>query len=295
MKIGQRLLPSDLRHPYENKVFAASVVVNILVIVFAVSLVIYGGAWLGQIPIVGRFSDEIRAAAVAILTVAVTLPFLRNSRHARVRGNSVRLSEHQLPAIYNLFKSQCEKLGLETMPELYLTDRAISGPSHAYSSWKHDYVVLATDYLDPNPEDCIDVIAFLLGSELGRLQLGHTTLLDELLLVYVSKVPYLRNPITEIRTYSRDRYGAYLAPDTFAGLVIAIAGRRVRKRINLEDLVSQARSYGGLWAWYVIFQRNEPEPALRMQRLLEAGFYKEAVASLDGPLGSAKSKGGGVD
>jgi len=272
---------SDLRHPLENKIFAASIAANVLVIIGALLLVIYGGAWLASIPLVGRFSDEIRAVAVAILTLAPTLPFLRNSRYAQIRGNSVRLSERQLPEIYSVFKSQCETLGLKAIPELYLTDKGISDAAHAFSTWTHDYVVLATDYIDPNPADSMDTIAFLLGSELGRLHLGHASLLDELLLVYVSKVPVLRNPITEIRTYSRDRYGAFLAPDSFAGLVTAIAGRRNRKVINVEDLLEQSRSYGGVWAWYVIFQRKEPEIASRLKRLIDAGFFQDAMADLE--------------
>jgi len=270
---------STLRHPSENGVFAASVVVNVLLVVGAVVLVFFGSDWLKQVPLIGHYTAEIKAVALAIVAGPLSLPFLRNSRYAQIRGNSVRLSEIQFPEIYEVFKRQCEKLGLKVIPELYLTDKGIPGVSHAYSTWTHDYVVLATDYLDPNVEASMDSIAFVLGTELGRLHLRHTSLLNELLLSYISKVPLLRNPITEIRTYSRDRYGAFLAPDSFTGLVVLVSGRRSRKVINVKDLVDQAMTYGGLWAWYVIFQRREPEAALRIKRLIDAGFFKDVVSS----------------
>jgi len=262
-----------LRHPYETKVFAVSVSLNLLGIGGAILLAIYAGSIAEYFPTIGKYANEMRVVILAFLAMPITLPFLRNTRVSRIIGNSVRLSEQQLPQIYGILKKHCDKLGIEKLPELYLTDRAISEPSNAFSTFAHKCIVLSTRYIDPDPKNSLDVLSFLVGSELGRLRLGHTGVLDELSLGLVSKVPYLRNPITEIRTYSRDRYAAYLAPDGLAGLLIQAAGRRQRKSINIDDYLKQASTYGGVWAWLVIFQKRESEIASRIRRLLDAGFF----------------------
>ena len=68
-----------------------------------------------------------------------------------------------------------------------------------------------------------DAMAFILGRELGRIRLGYTRLWKEILLTYVLRIPYLNIPITRVRTYSCDRYGAFLAPAGVRGLIIAVS------------------------------------------------------------------------
>lgn len=262
-----------LREPLENWVFAASLVVNILLIVLAVLAVIYGTEWATSYPYIANHSTKIRPVAIAILSGPILVTFLRYTRYAYVMGQSIELSEDQVPFLYDIYKPQCEKLGILKMPKLYLSEKAIPDLSHSFSTWSKDYTVLATDVLDAKVENSREAAAFLLGSELGRLRLGHTTWVDELLLSYISKIPYLRNPIHHIRIYSRDRYGAYLAPDGILGLVIQASGRRQLRLVNSEDYLKHVKNYGNLWSRLAMLQKNDPPVAWRIKRLLDAGLF----------------------
>src|SRR5215468_3164371 len=79
---------------------------------FVVGLVISAIAWL--ILIVTVIGAVYGALLLVFLLVAQAL-FL-----AHVRGNGLRLSDRQLPDLYQRCKAIAGKLGLERMPEIYL-------------------------------------------------------------------------------------------------------------------------------------------------------------------------------
>jgi hypothetical protein len=98
-------------------------------------------------------------------------------------------------------------------------------PARAYRSWKCDYIVLSSKFLQPNLQPMLPVFAFWLGREIGRLRLEHASWATEFLLAYVDKIPYLSNPLRRVFTYSEDRYGAFLAPEGLPGLIGVASGR----------------------------------------------------------------------
>jgi hypothetical protein len=84
--------------------------------------------------------------------------------------------------------------------------------------------------------------------------------------------PFLANPLRQVRTFSRDRYGAYLAPDGFRGLLFAASARRLLDDVNVEEYVKQADSYGGAWVKSAVFFYSTPSVLRRVQELKSAGF-----------------------
>jgi hypothetical protein len=95
-----------------------------------------------------------------------------------------------------------------------------------------------------------------------------------LVLAYVIKIPYLRNPMTHVQTLSHDRYGAFLAPGGIRGLVIEACGRRMIQNVNLEDYLRQVREYGGFWERLANMTKGRPHIAYRIQALLNAGLLR---------------------
>ena len=274
---------SRLRHPTERPIFILSVLLNLAVLGGAVALVAYGRAWLEQYPRVAKRADELVAAASALVLAPFVLTFTRNQRHAVVRANSVALSSKQIPEIYDEFERMCTTLGMTPPPELYVTEEAIDAPSGAYSAWRVDYVVLDSKFLESNLDEVRDVYRFFLARELGRIRMGHTRWIDEILLAYVVRIPVLRNPLRHARTYSRDRYAASLAPDSIRGLVVEACGRHMLKRIDVEAFVRQALEVRGLWARAASFARGLPRVAYRIQELERAGLLRRDTTVAGAP------------
>jgi hypothetical protein len=196
-----------------------------------------------------------------------------------MRGNSVLVSPTQFAPIHEALRTQCQQLGM-SVPALYITDSAITEPVRAYSAWKQDYIVLNTKYLPDKFEEMMDVIDFLLGSELGRIRLGHTKWWDELLLAYISKLPLLRNPLTHFRTFSRDYYAAFLSPHALRGLVVVASGRRMLAKVNIPEYIEQTKQEHGSWLWLSEITRKLPNTSTRIKALYKSGLLQFDEAQL---------------
>jgi hypothetical protein len=263
---------TSLRHPLERRYFVASVILNFTLMAAAIAILIHEPAWVKTHPIIDKELNVIRFLAI---TALVGIPFLvlnRNRREAYVRGNSVRLSRTQFPEVYAILEDHCRRLGMAEVPELFLTASTIQPFSQTYSSWRENYIVLHQILFDTDYHKTLDVVAFTLGHELAAIRLHHTAVWNEMLLTYVSAVKWLKNPLNRVRVFSRDRYGAYLAPTGFRGLLIYAAGRRMMNYVNVDEYFEQSRGYGGIWSGLNTFVEPVPQVLIRLQQLRAAGF-----------------------
>jgi hypothetical protein len=283
---------SQLRHPWEKPIFIASVLLNLAIMLTAIVLADLGADWVSSHPFIHSHIKVIRLLAIAAVLAPPAAVFIRNTRWASVLGNSVRLSPEQLPEIYSLLEKHCMKLGHVEIPELYLTDKAVSAPSYAFSTWKHHCIALSARLIERKPEKSHDLLSFLLARELGRLRLGHTNLWYEVLLAYMSRIPYLRNPLTQVQTLSQDRYGAYLEPNPMPGLLILASGRRLIDLVSLQEYLTNVRAYKGIWADLSDLIRQQPHVSYRVRALLNAGLLQIEPPALESqePSGTEKHK-----
>jgi len=269
---------AELRHPWERRVYAASVVVNVLVAAASVGVILLGAEWLGGHPFVAQHIDRIRLVAVAAILALPAAAVLRGTRRISFLGNAVRVSRGQFPEIQATLARHCERLGMVDVPEFFLAgdlDRC-----HAFSAWRRHYIVVGGPLLEvPDPGVRRDGLAFALGSALGSIRLGHTRWWDDVLLAYVERVPILGAPLAAVRTFSCDRYGAFLAPEGLVGLVVEASGGDMLPEVALEPYVRDARHFDltNPWVWVAAVWRSRPHVSGRVRRLLEAGLLTPPV------------------
>lgn len=259
----------SLRYRRERPIFIASVLLNVAIIVGALTGMDLAAERLASYPrLAGRVS-EIRTIATLAIFLPPAILLLRNWRIAFVRGNSVQLSRAQLPEIYGILEGQCARFGM-AVPELYLTEDSRFGDAKAFSTLRRDCMVLSSKYVMREHAQERNLLSFLIGSELGRIRLGHTKWWHEILAAYTLYVPILKNPLLKARTYSSDRYGALLAPDPLDGLVVHATGWRALHRVDVEEFLTQARAYRGFWARVSELGQARPHLACRIQNLERA-------------------------
>jgi hypothetical protein len=263
---------STLRDPLERPVFIASVLVNFGLMGLAVALVFYQPAWVRAHPVLGKDISFLRVLAITALVSIPLLVLNRNRREASIRGNSVRVSESQFPEVYAVLRDHCRRLRMEKPPELFISSSSIQPYSHAFSSWRENYIVLHQNVFEIDESKTMDVVSFLIAHELGAIRLNQTAVWNEMLLTYLSSIKWLRHPLERVRTFSRDRYGATLAPTGFRGLLINAIGRRLMDRVDLDDFFAQMRSYGGFWSGLNVFFEAQPQVLSRLRRLRRAGY-----------------------
>jgi hypothetical protein len=262
---------SQLRHPAERPLFLAFAVLNVLLMAAAICIVLNGS---DRLRAHSHLAGYIRVLAIAAVFGVPAIVFLRNGRHALVRGKSITLSPQQFPQIYAILQRHCERLAIHPLPELYVSDMNMTQPARAYRSWKCNYILLSTKFLQPNLQPMLPVFAFWLGREIGRLRLGHTSWATEFLLAYVAKIRYLSNPLHRVFTYSEDRYGAFLAPEGLPGLIGVASGRLMLPEVNASDYLKQVRLHGGVWARLAGLTEAEPTISDRIKALFDADLLK---------------------
>jgi len=267
---------AGLRHPWERTIFFASVLVNLGLMIGGFFLLRTAHDWLGEHPLVARTLKHVEVLATALVFAPPAIVLVRNARRGFVLGNTVRVSKQQIPEMYAVLERQCRQLGLDHVPDLHVSDQAIGLPAHAYSVWQQEYIVITQRFAEPTLDTNGDVVAFLLASELGRIRLGHTRWWYELALAYVIRIPYLRNPMTQVETFSHDRYAAFLEPGGIRGLIAQASGRRMLQVVNVQDYLNQAREYGGVWAFLSNLTKSTPHVAYRIKALWKAGLLEVA-------------------
>ncbi len=267
----------SLRHPWEWPVFVGTVTVNLALLVGAVLVIAYGPSWLADHPFLKRWAEHLRALAVAALLGVPTLVFLRNTRHALTHGNGILLSADQMPDIHGLLTRHCAALGMP-LPTLYVS-QSESHLARAYSSWRDHYIVLGTNLLQADIGAIANALGFQIAREVGRLRLGHTVWWDELLVSYVVRIPVLRNPLGQIRTYSADRYGGFLEPHGVRGLIALAAGRRMLPRVDVGAYLRMPPDTPHLTALLARWSKATPPVARRVHTLYRLGLFKSSMSA----------------
>ena len=284
-------MPADkalLRHPLERPLFAVYAILNLAILGFSILFALESADWLSSHPILAQYHTHIRAIAELAILSPIGITFLRNVRHAQICGNSLALSPRQSPQLHEILMRHCRRLELQP-PELYYSDVATSKAAQSFLAVRKEYIVLGTRFMQPDLTPVLPVFSFLIGRELGRLRLGHTSWLTELLLTYVRKVPYIKNPLEQVFTYSEDRWGAYLAPEGLAGLVATASGRRMFSEVNVPEFLSQMRVYHGFWAFMTMFMDELPPVAKRIKALVKSGLVPVGEPRKRDTSGSAPS------
>lgn len=165
---------------------------------------------------------------------------------AHIKGNGLRVSEHQLPELYERCKAASRKLGLEDVPEIYILQSGGMLNAFATKLLSRKFVILLSDLAD----GCRDErqLDFVVGHELGHLAAGHLGWRG--FLAPARLLPWVGPAYSRACEYTSDRCGLEVAGDleqSKRALLVLAAGGRQAARANLEAFMDQRRQAGGFW------------------------------------------------
>jgi hypothetical protein len=218
---------SQLRHPLERPYFLASVVLSLIVVAAGIIIILFAPDWLESHALLSKEATAVRAALIAALAGLPLLALLRNRRDVYIHEQSIRLSRNQFAPIYGILEKQCQRLGMTDVqvsasqtklfrrtPRPFLLGTTIpSCSTRIYLKW------ISTKRSMSPPLPSVANLA-----ECG------------------SGVPFFANPLRQLRTFSRDRYGAYLAPAGFRGLLFVASARRLLNDVNVDDYLKKEKN-----------------------------------------------------
>jgi hypothetical protein len=265
-----------IRHPRERRVLLLSALANAGIVAGVIAALVLAPDWLAAHHRIQQLAERVRTVAIVAVLILPAVTFLRRSRLALVRENSVRLGRDQMPEIFSILERQCSALGITDPPELHVSKAATSELSNAVSFVDgRQAIVLRADIFKGLEwiEDRSDAIAFVLGYELGRIRLGHASWWQDVYLGYLIRIPVLRLPLLTVETLSRDRHAALLAPDGIRGLILQASGGELLRYVSVGAYVRQVMEGASRWSRLAALARHGPHVSSRVRALYRAGFF----------------------
>jgi len=195
-----------LRHRWEMPLIWLSVLVTLLSLGLSLAVVFTDEAVLRA-----RFGDlaadllDYAQTALLLLVLPLFIFLMRFYTIAKAKSNAIRVGPKQMPQIWVMYQSLCQRLQMPRVPRLYVING--NGVVNAYAmscNTRLGYVVIHSE-IAMLIETCPEAVEFVLAHELGHHKLGHVSLWR----IVVGFIPGLLPPLgistTRAQEYSADR------------------------------------------------------------------------------------------
>ncbi|MBM7602368.1 Zn-dependent protease with chaperone function [Metabacillus crassostreae] len=252
----------NLVHKYEDTLFIICVIVSIIV-----------GLYL-LISIVGI----IIFASVAILTL-----FSHAISMAHIQLNGVRLRENQFPDLFEKVTTLCEKMNLNKVPEVYVIESG--GLLNAFATkvlalFGKNMVVLYSDFIDIAEEADDFDIDYVIAHELAHIKRNHIS--KSMLVSLAMWIPFLGTSYLRMAEYTCDRMATYYTEkpqNAINSLLVLAAGRKLYRKVNLRDYMSQYNEKRGLFATLTELLSTHPPIPKRINEI-ELFIHEKSTMTL---------------
>jgi Zn-dependent protease with chaperone function len=212
--------------------------------------------------------------------------FAHVSLIAHVRGSSIKLGPSQMPELYARVVELSQRIGLETVPDVYL--RQSGGLLNAFATrfGRAKFVVLFSDLVHACGNN-VNALDFIIAHELGHLHRGHLN--RRWLIAPALVIPFLGTAYSRACEYTCDRYG-FLASDdpdlSLDGLCILAAGPQFASAVNRKAFAAQDRDLNTVFMKLGEWFSTHPPLALRMAALAPNLRPAAGASSLSANLGA---------
>lgn len=212
------------------------------------------------------------AAAVSIIGIGIALIvfafvlFTNVIMLGSVRGNGVRLSERQFPDVYGRAAELSAKMGLRTVPDIFLVQSEGALNAFATRFFGRNMIVLYSEVFDLAREKGEKELDFIIAHELAHIRRRH--ILKNLLIMPARFIPFLSQAYSRSCEYSCDREAAYITGDGAAAkraLTLLGAGKGVFREVDETVWLEQIHSESNGAVWLSEILSSHPNLPKRVQ------------------------------
>lgn len=247
-------------------------------LLLTISLAAYAGIALALVRVPASMGGVVGYA----LSITAVFLMLHGLMVGRVRGNAVRVGEHQFPHLHGVVKQHARALGLANAPDVYVLQAGGMLNAFATRFLGRDFVVIYSDVLEMAEARGEAAVGFIVGHELAHVRRGH--LRRRWLTLPGRLVPYLGAAYSRACEYTCDRMGAHCQPDgAIEGLLVLSAGRHLYRQVNVQVYAAQCQTERGFWVRWAELLSTHPNLPKRVNALLAAGFSASVRAASSDP------------
>ena len=188
-----------------------------------------------------------------------------------LRGNGIRVTEQQFPAIHRLVLRHAAALGLNPPPPVYVVQAGGVLNAFAMRFFSREFVVLYSDVVALATDRGEDALGFVVGHELAHIRRGH--LKHRWLKFPAYLVPYLGKAYSRACEYTCDRFSAESQPDgAISGLLVLAAGTSLYRDVDVRMFADQSETESGFWVNRAEIASTHPRLPKRVAALMDAGI-----------------------
>lgn len=239
-------------HPKEKIYFILCVSINLIFYLICIGLAV----------IISLSTFIFYALLLVGINLLLSMIFL-----GYLRGNAIKVNQHQFPELFEIAQKHSIKLGLSTPPSVYIIqgDGIINAFAVKYIG--RNYVVLYSAVVAAAYEQGMPALEFIIGHELGHIKRGHTGI-KSILLLPAKFIPALGNAYSRACEYTCDNIGYALCPQgAQKGILILAAGKELYKRVNVTELIDSFNQEQGFAVWYSEIFLTHPHLIKRLKAL----------------------------
>ncbi|NBI30962.1 M48 family metallopeptidase [Chengkuizengella marina] len=169
---------------------------------------------------------------------------------AMIRNNGVKIGAQQFPELYDIAAELCSKMGIKTVPEIYIMES--SGILNAFATryFGRNMVVMYSEIVELIEKEEHDELRFIIAHELAHIQRSHIS--KDLLIMGAKFIPFLSSAYSRACEYTCDRFAAHYTNHYNAaknGLTILAVGKKLYRTVNHESFLKQISEDRGFFTW----------------------------------------------
>ena len=246
-----------------------------------VSLLVYAGlAGVAVAAKEGAFGVVFYALMIALVVLMAHGMMIGN-----LRGNGIRVTATQFPAVHRAVTTHVQALGLKRAPDVFVLQAGGLLNAFATRFLGRDFVVLYSDVVAVAEQQGDAVVGFIVAHELAHVKRGH---LKHRWLVMPGKiVPYLGAAYSRACEYTCDRFASHCQPDgAVDGLLLLAAGPQLYRKVNAQEYARQVETEKGFWVRRAELMSSHPTLPKRVAALIAAGANVPAYSPVAGSMGA---------
>jgi Zn-dependent protease with chaperone function len=244
---------------------------------FALMLVVSAAVYVG---IAAELLFDTAGAGVVVgygLFLALFLFIMHGLMIGRIRGNGVRVTATQFPALHAAIVNHAATLGLEKVPDVFLLEAGGLLNAFATRFLGRDFVVLYSDVLAMAERGGQAVVGWIVAHELAHVRRGH--LRRRWMITPARFIPYLGAAYSRACEYTCDRIAAHCQPDgAVEGLLALAAGPALYRRMDAREFADQVHTDGGFWVRRAELISMHPTLPKRVAAMIAAGAQVPAYS-----------------
>lgn len=182
-----------------------------------------------------------------------------------IKGNSIKVSEKQLPEIYKVANKLSKKIGLDRIPDIYVLESGGMLNAFATKFLGRNFIIVYSDVLELAYESGESAVEFILCHELAHIKCNHNT--KHLFIYPAMIIPFLGTAYSRACEYTCDIYAATHTPnDSIEGLLILGIGKKLYKQVSVQEICNQVQYNEGFWTWFSEILSTHPTLIKRIKK-----------------------------